>query len=91
MAKSSKANVRIVPVFRKANLTDIEFLQEILTRVIVASKAYVAKNDKRQLEPKKEEGEEGEEGEMVNVRYVSRGYFFTDDVGSSVAAEISLC
>ena len=87
MPKSSKSNVRIVPVFRKVKLTDSEFLQEILDRVIVASKAYVAKNDKHYLEPKKEE----EEGEMVNVRYVSRGEIFTHDGGCSTSVEISLC
>ena len=97
MPKSSKSNVRIVPVFRKSNLTDSEFLQEILARVIVASNAYAAKNDKHYLDPKKEEEEgeeeegEEEEGEMVNVRYVSRGEIFTDDGGSSAVAEISLC
>ena len=86
MPKSSKSNVRIVPVFRKSNLTDSEFLQEILARVIVASNAYVVKNDKHYLDPKKEE-----EGEMVNVRYVSRGEIFTDDGGCSTSVEISLC
>ena len=90
MPKSSKSNVRIVPVFRKSNLTDSEFLQEILARVIVASNAYAAKNDKHYLDPNKEEEGE-EEGEMVNVRYVSRGEIFTDDGGSSAVAEISLC
>ena len=90
MPKSSKSNVRIVPVFRKSNLTDSEFLQEILARVIVASNAYAVKNDKHYLDPKKEKEEE-EEGEMVNVRYVSRGEFFTDDGGCSTSVEISLC
>ena len=92
MPKSSKSNVRIVPVFRKSNLTDSEFLQEILARVIVASNTYAVKNDKHYLDPKKEEKEEeGEEGEMVNVRYVSRGEIFTDDGGCSTSVEISLC
>ena len=86
MPKSSKSNVRIVPVFRKSNLTDSEFLQEILARVIVASNAYAVKNDKHYLDPKKEEA-----GEMVNVRYVSRGEIFTDDGGCSTSVEISLC
>jgi hypothetical protein len=88
MPKSSKADVRIIPVFRKANLTDSDFLQEILDRIIVNSTAYMAKNDKLPLELKKEEKEEGE---IVNVRYVSRGEIGTDDGSCSASAEISLC
>ena len=88
MPKSSKADVRIIPVFRKANLTDSDFLQEILDRIIVNSTAYMAKNDKLPLELKKEEKEEGE---IVNVRYVSRSEIVTDDGSCSASAEISLC
>ena len=88
MPKSSKADVRIIPVFRKANLTDSDFLQEILDRIIVNSTAYMAKNDKLPLELKEEEKEEGE---IVNVRYVSRGEIGTDDGSCSASAEISLC
>ena len=88
MPKSSKADVRIIPVFRKANLTDSDFLQEILDRIIVNSTAYMAKNDKLPLELKEEEKEEGE---IVNVRYVSRSEIVTDDGICSASAEISLC
>jgi hypothetical protein len=88
MPKSSKADVRIIPVFRKANLTDSDFLQEILDRIIVNSTAYMAKNDKLPLELKEEEKEEGE---IVNVRYVSRSEIVTDDGSCSASAEISLC
>jgi hypothetical protein len=88
MPKSSKADLRIIPVFRKANLTDSDFLQEILDRIIVNSTAYMAKNDKLPLELKKEEKEEGE---IVNVRYVSRSEIVTDDGICSASAEISLC
>ena len=93
MPKSCKTDVRIVSVFRKSKLTDSEFLQEILARVMVSSKAYMSKSTKLDLSPDKEECEEEceEEGEMVNVRYVSRGEIFTDDGGSSAVAEISLC
>ena len=88
MPKSSKADVRIIPVFRKANLTDSDFLQEIMDRIIVNATTYMAKNDKLPLELKKEEKEEGE---IVNVRYVSRGEIGTDDGSCSASAEISLC
>jgi len=88
MPKSSKADVRIIPVFRKANLTDSDFLQEILDKIIVNATAYMAKNDKLPLELKEEEKEEGE---IVNVRYVSRGEIGTDDGSCSASAEISLC
>jgi len=92
MPKSSKADVRIIPVFRKANLTDSDFLQEIMDRIIVNATAYMAKNDKLPLELKEEEKEEEkEEGEIVNVRYVSRGEIGTDDGSCSASAEISLC
>ena len=88
MPKSSKADVRIIPVFRKANLTDSDFLQEIMDRIIVNATTYMAKNDKLPLELKEEEKEEGE---IVNVRYVSRGEIGTDDGSCSASAEISLC
>jgi hypothetical protein len=88
MPKSSKADVRIIPVFRKANLTDSDFLQEIMDRIIVNATAYMAKNDKLPLELKEEEKEEGE---IVNVRYVSRSEIVTDDGICSASAEISLC
>ena len=90
MPKSCKTDVRIVSVFRKSKLTDSEFLQEILARVMVSSKAYyMSKSTKPELSPNKEECEE--EGEMVNVRYVSRGDSVTDNMGSSAVGEISLC
>jgi hypothetical protein len=89
MPKSCKTDVRIVSVFRKSKLTDSEFLQEILARVMVSSKAYMSKSTKLDLSPDKEECEE--EGEMVNVRYVSRGDSVTDNMGSSAVGEISLC
>ena len=88
MPKSSKADVRIIPVFRKANLTDSDFLQEIMDRIIVNATTYMAKNDKLPLELKEEEKEEGE---IVNVRYVSRSEIVTDDGICSASAEISLC
>jgi len=88
MPKSSKADVRIIPVFRKANLTDSDFLQEIMDRIIVNATTYMAKNDKLPLELKEEEKEEGE---IVNVRYVSRSEIVTDDGSCSASAEISLC
>ena len=90
MPKSCKTDVRIVSVFRKSKLTDSEFLQEILARVMVSSKAYyMSKSTKPELSLNKEECEE--EGEMVNVRYVSRGDSVTDNMGSSAVGEISLC
>jgi|TARA_B110000967_G_scaffold194506_1_gene223079 hypothetical protein len=88
MPKSSKAEVRIVPVFRKSNLTDCEFLTDILARIMIASKGYVSKIiDKRILEAKPVDCEDEEEGDIVNVRYVIRA----GDDGCAAAAEISLC
>tara|TARA_B110000858_G_scaffold187644_1_gene232178 strand:+ start:972 stop:1226 length:255 start_codon:yes stop_codon:yes gene_type:complete len=81
--------VRIVPVFRKANLTDSEFLQEIVDRIMVASKAYVSKLDNRILETKEEESEC--KGDVVNVRYVSRSEICMEVGGCSAVGEISLC
>ena len=97
MPKSSKAEARIVPVFRKSNLTDGEFLQEILARIMAASTDYVSKLDKRILETKTEDCEDTEdpeypeEGNIVNVRYVSRNEICTDNGVCSASAEISLC
>ena len=97
MPKSSKAEARIVPVFRKSNLTDGEFLQEILARIMAASNDYVSKLDKRILETKTEDCEDAEdpeypeEGNIVNVRYVSRNEICTDNGVCSASAEISLC
>ena len=97
MPKSSKAEARIVPVFRKSNLTDGEFLQEILARIMAASNDYVSKLDKRILETKTEDCEDTEdpeypeEGNIVNVRYVSRNEICTDNGVCSASAEISLC
>jgi hypothetical protein len=97
MPKSSKAEARIVPVFRKSNLTDGEFLQEILARIMAASTDYVSKLDKRILETKTEDCEDAEdtedpeEGNIVNVRYVSRNEICTDNGVCSASAEISLC
>tara|TARA_R110002153_G_scaffold54769_2_gene152374 strand:+ start:263 stop:547 length:285 start_codon:yes stop_codon:yes gene_type:complete len=94
MPKSSKAEARIVPVFRKSNLTDGEFLQEILARIMAASNDYVSKLDKRILETKTEDcedPEDPEEGNIVNVRYVSRNEICTDNGVCSASAEISLC
>ena len=97
MPKSSKAEARIVPVFRKSNLTDGEFLQEILARIMAASNDYVSKLDKRILETKTEncedpeDAEDAEEGNIVNVRYVSRNEICTDNGVCSASAEISLC
>ena len=97
MPKSSKAEARIVPVFRKSNLTDGEFLQEILARIMDASTDYVSKLDKRILETKTEDCEDAEdtedpeEGNIVNVRYVSRNEICTDNGVCSASAEISLC
>ncbi len=97
MPKSSKAEARIVPVFRKSNLTDGEFLQEILARIMAASNDYVSKLDKRILETKTEDcedaedAEDPEEGNIVNVRYVSRNEICTDNGVCSASAEISLC
>ena len=91
MPKSSKAEARIVPVFRKSNLTDGEFLQEILARIMAASNDYVSKLDKRILETKTEDTEDTEEGNIVNVRYVSRNEICTDNGVCSASAEISLC
>jgi len=100
MPKSSKAEARIVPVFRKSNLTDGEFLQEILARIMAASNDYVSKLDKRILETKTEDCEDPEdpeyleypeEGNIVNVRYVSRNEICTDNGVCSASAEISLC
>jgi hypothetical protein len=94
MPKSSKAEARIVPVFRKSNLTDGEFLQEILARIMAASNDYVSKLDKRILETKTEDTEDPEypeEGNIVNVRYVSRNEICTDNGVCSASAEISLC
>ena len=97
MPKSSKAEARIVPVFRKSNLTDGEFLQEILARIMAASTDYVSKLDKRILETKTEDcedaedAEDPEEGNIVNVRYVSRNEICTDNGVCSASAEISLC
>ena len=94
MPKSSKAEARIVPVFRKSNLTDGEFLQEILARIMDASTDYVSKLDKRILETKTEDcedAEDPEEGNIVNVRYVSRNEICTDNGVCSASAEISLC
>lgn len=100
MPKSSKAEARIVPVFRKSNLTDGEFLQEILARIMAASNDYVSKLDKRILETKTEncedaedpeDPEDPEEGNIANVRYVSRNEICTDNGVCSASAEISLC
>ena len=94
MPKSSKAEARIVPVFRKSNLTDGEFLQEILARIMAASNDYVSKLDKRILDTKTEDcedAEDAEEGNIVNVRYVSRNEICTDNGVCSASAEISLC
>ena len=91
MPTSSKAEARIVPVFRKSNLTDGEFLQEILARIMAASNDYVSKLDKRILETKTENCEDAEEGNIVNVRYVSRNEICTDNGVCSASAEISLC
>jgi hypothetical protein len=94
MPTSSKAEARIVPVFRKSNLTDGEFLQEILARIMAASNDYVSKLDKRILDTKTEDcedAEDAEEGNIVNVRYVSRNEICTDNGVCSASAEISLC
>ena len=100
MPTSSKAEARIVQVFRKSNLTDGEFLQEILARIMAASTDYVSKLDKRILETKTEDcedteypedTEDPEEGNIVNVRYVSRNEICTDNGVCSASAEISLC
>ena len=91
MPTSSKAEARIVPVFRKSNLTDGEFLQEILARIMAASNDYVSKLDKRILDTKTEDCEDAEEGNIVNVRYVSRNEICTDNGVCSASAEISLC
>jgi hypothetical protein len=91
MTKSSKAEARIVPVFRKSNLTDSEFIQEILARIMVASNDYVSKLDKRILDTKTEECEDEEEGDIVNVRYITRSEICTDDGVCNVSAEIGLC
>ena len=91
MPTSSKAEARIVQVFRKSNLTDGEFLQEILARIMAASNDYVSKLDKRILETKTEDTEDTEEGNIVNVRYVSRNEICTDNGVCSASAEISLC
>ena len=94
MPTSSKAEARIVPVFRKSNLTDGEFLQEILARIMAASNDYVSKLDKRILDTKTEDCEDTEypeEGNIVNVRYVSRNEICTDNGVCSASAEISLC
>ena len=97
MPTSSKAEARIVQVFRKSNLTDGEFLQEILARIMAASNDYVSKLDKRILETKTEDCEDAEdtedpeEGNIVNVRYVSRNEICTDNGVCSASAEISLC
>jgi|TARA_B110000967_G_C18876153_1_gene558395 hypothetical protein len=91
MPKSSKAEARIVPVFRKSNLTDSEFIQEILARIMVASNDYVSKLDKRILDTKTEECEDEEEGDIVNVRYITRSEICTDDGVCNVSAEIGLC
>ena len=89
MPTTSKAEARIVKVFRKSNLTDGEFLQEILDRIMVASNDYVSNNDERILDTKTEDCED--EGEIVNVRYVSRSEICTDNGECSVSSEISLC
>jgi hypothetical protein len=91
MPKSSKAEARIVPVFRKSNLTDSEFIQEILARIMVASNDYVSKLDKRILDTKTEECEDEDEGDIVNVRYITRSEICTDDGVCNVSAEIGLC
>jgi len=91
MPKSSKAEARIVPVFRKSNLTDSEFIQEILARIMVASNDYVSKLDKRILDTKTEECEDEEEGDIVNVRYITRSEICTDNGVCNVSAEIGLC
>jgi hypothetical protein len=94
MPKSSKAEARIVQVFRKSNLTDGEFLQDILARIIVASNDYVSTLDKRILDTKTEECEDNdddEEGDIVNVRYITRSEICTDDGVCNVSAEIGLC
>jgi len=103
MPTSSKAEARIVQVFRKSNLTDGEFLQEILARIMAASNDYVSKYHKRILKTKtedcedtedaedSEDAEDAEDGDIVNVRYISRSEICTDEGVCSTTAEISLC
>jgi hypothetical protein len=90
MTKSSKAEARIVPVFRKSNLTDSEFIQEILARIMVASNNYVSTLDNHILETKTEECQDEEEGDIVKVRYITRSEICTDDGVCNVSAEIIL-